>query len=152
MAWAQFMLLGHIAIAAWSLYNGLWLIPTMVSLGPFYMGWAFLACNSVQHIGMHHGNAMDGTVRTNMQHCDPQPRACRRVCVHACYNYASIDIWQEVPDFRLSTRTFHIVDPASSRLNPLTWPKRLVQFWYWSMNYHIEHHMYAAVVRRGDQQ
>jgi hypothetical protein len=63
MAWAQFMLLGHAAIAGWSLYNGLWLIPVMVSLGPFYMGWAFLACNSVQHIGMHHGNAADGTVR-----------------------------------------------------------------------------------------
>lgn len=27
----------------------------MISLGPFYMGWAFLACNSVQHLGLHHG-------------------------------------------------------------------------------------------------
>jgi hypothetical protein len=54
---------------------------------------------------------------------------------------------QEVPDFRLSTRTFHIVDPASSLLSPISLPKRLVQFWYWHMNFHIEHHMYAAVVR-----
>ena len=64
MAWAQFMLVGHAAIAVWSVQRGLWLIPVMVSLGPFYMGWAFLACNSVQHIGMHHGDASDGTVST----------------------------------------------------------------------------------------
>lgn len=36
-----------------------------------------------------------------------------------------------VPDFRLCTRTF-LVNP-------------LVSFLYWHMNYHIEHHMYAAV-------
>jgi fatty acid desaturase len=37
----------------------------------------------------------------------------------------------DVPDFRLCCRTF--------TLNPV------VQFLYWHMNYHIEHHMYAAV-------
>ncbi len=36
-----------------------------------------------------------------------------------------------VPDWRLCTRSF-LVNP-------------LVQFLYWHMNYHIEHHMYAAV-------
>ena len=51
----------------------------------------------------------------------------------------------EVPDFRLSTRTFYINDPKRSALNPLSWPFRLVRFWYWHMNFHIEHHMYAAV-------
>ena len=47
---------GHAAIAAVAISRGLWLVPVMISLGPFYMGWAFLACNSVQHIGMHHGD------------------------------------------------------------------------------------------------
>lgn len=36
-----------------------------------------------------------------------------------------------VPDFRRSCRTILI--------NPFA------RFWYWNMNYHIEHHMYAAV-------
>jgi len=36
-----------------------------------------------------------------------------------------------VPDFRLCCRTF--------TLNPV------VRFLYWQMNYHTEHHMYAAV-------
>ena len=36
-----------------------------------------------------------------------------------------------VPDFRLSCRTMHV--------NPF------LRFLYWNMNYHIEHHMYAAV-------
>ena len=47
---------GHAVIAAVAISRGLWLVPVMISLGPFYMGWAFLACNSVQHIGMHHGD------------------------------------------------------------------------------------------------
>ncbi len=36
-----------------------------------------------------------------------------------------------VPDFRLCTRTFTV--------NPV------VEFLYWHMNYHLDHHMYAAV-------
>ena len=36
-----------------------------------------------------------------------------------------------VADFRLCTRTFHV--------NPF------VEFLYWHMNYHLDHHMYAAV-------
>jgi hypothetical protein len=46
---------------------------------------------------------------------------------------------------RLTTRTFYIADPRRSLLNPLSWPFRLVGFWYWHMNFHIEHHMYAMV-------
>merc|ERR1712137_852766 len=108
--WATFMLVGHAAIAAYSVAVGRWLVPVMISLGPFYMGWAFLACNSVQHIGLHHGRDS-----------------------------------KYVPDFRLSTRTFYIVDPKQPIWNPLSWPFRLVQFWYWNMNFHIEHHMYTMV-------
>jgi fatty acid desaturase len=42
-----------------------------------------------------------------------------------------IGLRDDVPDFRLCCRTIY--------LNPV------LQFLYWHMNYHIEHHMYAAV-------
>ncbi len=48
-----------------------------------------------------------------------------------CNNTQHIGLQDDVPDFRFSCRTFTV--------NPL------VQFLYWHMNFHIEHHMYAAV-------
>lgn len=48
-----------------------------------------------------------------------------------CNNTQHIGLQDNVPDFRLCCRTF--------TLNPF------VQFLYWHMNYHTEHHMYAAV-------
>jgi fatty acid desaturase len=48
-----------------------------------------------------------------------------------CNKTQHIGLQDNVPDFRLCCRT--------STLNPI------VQFLYWHMNYHIEHHMYAAV-------
>jgi fatty acid desaturase len=48
-----------------------------------------------------------------------------------CNNTQHVGLQDDVPDFRLCCRTF--------TLNPV------VQFFYWHMNYHIEHHMYAAV-------
>lgn len=48
-----------------------------------------------------------------------------------CNNTQHIGMQDEVNDFRLCCRSF--------TLNPLA------QFLYWHMNYHIEHHMYAAV-------
>lgn len=48
-----------------------------------------------------------------------------------CNESQHIGLQDAVPDFRLSCRTF--------TLNPF------VRFMYWHMNYHIEHHMYAAV-------
>jgi fatty acid desaturase len=48
-----------------------------------------------------------------------------------CNNTQHIGLQDDVPDFRLCCRTFTV--------NPLA------QFLYWHMNYHIEHHMYAAV-------
>lgn len=48
-----------------------------------------------------------------------------------CNSTQHIGLQDNVPDFRLCCRTFTI--------NPI------VQFLYWHMNYHIEHHMYAAV-------
>jgi fatty acid desaturase len=48
-----------------------------------------------------------------------------------CNNTQHIGLQDDVPDFRLCSRTF--------TLNPVA------QFLYWHMNFHIEHHMYAAV-------
>jgi len=48
-----------------------------------------------------------------------------------CNNAQHIGLQDNVPDFRLCCRTITI--------NPV------VQFLYWHMNYHTEHHMYASV-------
>jgi fatty acid desaturase len=48
-----------------------------------------------------------------------------------CNNTQHIGLTDEVTDFRLNSRTI-ILSPV-------------VRFLYWHMNYHIEHHMYAAV-------
>ena len=48
-----------------------------------------------------------------------------------CNNTQHVGLQDEVADFRLCTRTIY--------LNPI------VQFLYWHMNYHIEHHTYAGV-------
>ena len=89
--WARVLLIGHLLLTVVSLALGLWLIPVLTTLAPFYGGWLLFLCNNTQHVGLQ----------------------------------------DNVPDFRLCTRTFI--------LNPF------VQFLYWHMNFHIEHHMYAAV-------
>ena len=48
-----------------------------------------------------------------------------------CNNTQHTGVQDKVPDFRLCCRTIY--------LNPV------VRFLYWQMNYHTEHHMYAAV-------
>ncbi|MDA0710173.1 MAG: fatty acid desaturase [bacterium] len=48
-----------------------------------------------------------------------------------CNNAQHVGMTDKMPDFRLCTRTI--------LLNPV------VRFLYWHMNYHIEHHMFAAV-------
>jgi len=48
-----------------------------------------------------------------------------------CNNTQHVGLKDNVPDFRLCCRTF-LVNPV-------------IGFLYWHMNYHIEHHMYAAV-------
>lgn len=48
-----------------------------------------------------------------------------------CNNTQHVGLQDFVPDFRLCCRTF--------TLNPV------IRFLYWQMNYHTEHHMYAAV-------
>lgn len=89
--WARILLAGHLLITIVSLAFGLWLIPVLITLAPFYGGWLLFLCNNTQHVGLQ----------------------------------------DNVPDFRLCTRTII--------LNPV------VQFLYWHMNFHTEHHMYAAV-------
>jgi fatty acid desaturase len=89
--WARILLLGHALIVVMSLALGLWMIPIIVTLAPFYgAGFQYLF-NEAQHIGLS----------------------------------------DNVSDYRLNTRTI--------LLNPF------LRFLYWHMNYHIEHHMYAAV-------
>ncbi|MEZ4676627.1 MAG: fatty acid desaturase [Caldilineaceae bacterium] len=89
--WARTLLVGHAVLIIVSLYFGLWLLPVLITLAPFYGGWLLFLCNNTQHVGLQ----------------------------------------DNVPDYRLCTRTII--------LNPL------FQFLYWHMNFHIEHHMYAAV-------
>jgi fatty acid desaturase len=48
-----------------------------------------------------------------------------------CNSTQHIGLQDNVPDFRLCCRTFTVNPP--------------VEFLYWHMNYHTEHHMYAAV-------
>ena len=89
--WARLLLAGHGLIVIASLASGLWMIPIVVTLAPFYgAGFQYLL-NEAQHIGLS----------------------------------------DNVSDYRLNTRTI--------LLNPF------LRFLYWHMNYHIEHHMYAAV-------
>merc|ERR1711900_83926 len=96
------MLLGHSMIAYFAVMHGLYLVPVLVSFGPFYNGWLFWLCNTTQHTGMAHAGGGGGN-KTKV-----------------------------IDDFRLTTRTFYINNP-------------ILSCWYWHMNYHIEHHMFAAV-------
>jgi fatty acid desaturase len=59
------------------------------------------------------------------------PKFCGSWLFQLCNNTQHIGLQDNVSDFRLCCRTF--------TLNPL------VRFLYWQMNYHTEHHMYAAV-------
>ena len=89
--WARCLVGTHVLIAVVSIYFGLWIIPLIVSFGPFIGGWLFFLLNNSQHVGRH----------------------------------------DNVPDFRLCCRTIL--------------PNPVFRFLYWQMNYHTEHHMYAAV-------
>jgi fatty acid desaturase len=89
--WARVLLVGHGLIVGVSCYYGLWLLPVVISLAPFYGGVIQSLCNNAQHTGLA----------------------------------------DNVPDYRLCCRTIY--------LNPV------LQFLYWQMNFHTEHHMYAAV-------
>jgi fatty acid desaturase len=89
--WARILLVGHALIVVVSLALGLWMVPVIITLAPFYgAGFQYLF-NEAQHIGLS----------------------------------------DNVSDYRLNTRTILI--------NPF------LRFLYWNMNFHIEHHMYAAV-------
>ncbi|MCA0456198.1 MAG: fatty acid desaturase [Chloroflexi bacterium] len=89
--WARILLVGHGLIVLISLALGLWMLPVVLTLAPFYgAGFQYLL-NEAQHIGLS----------------------------------------DNVSDYRLNTRTI-LVNP-------------FLRFLYWNMNYHIEHHMFAAV-------
>jgi fatty acid desaturase len=89
--WAWLLLAYHAAVITVGIVFKLWLLPVLLTLGPFIASlWAYLV-----------GMPMHTGLRDN------------------------------VPDFRLCVRTI--------RLDPFS------RFIYWYMNYHTEHHMYAAV-------
>lgn len=48
----RFLLGGHAALAAVSLYSGHWQPIVLITLGSFYGGWLFFLCNTTQHIGL----------------------------------------------------------------------------------------------------
>ena len=50
--WSRFMIIGHLLIAAVSLYFGLWMIPVLITLAPFYGEWLFYLLNNTQHVGL----------------------------------------------------------------------------------------------------
>ena len=89
--WARVQLGLHALIVIVSLALGLWMIPVLITLAPFYGGGLQYLCNNTQHSGLQ----------------------------------------DEVDDYRLCCRT--ILLPG------------FLQFLYWHMNFHTEHHMYAAV-------
>jgi len=90
-AWAWLLLAYHAAVIAVGVALKLWLLPVLLTLGPYIANiWMYLV-----------GLPMHAGLRDN------------------------------VPDFRLCCRTITL-DPISG-------------FLYWHMNYHTEHHMYAAV-------
>jgi fatty acid desaturase len=89
--WARVQLSLHVLIVIVSLSFGLWMIPVLITLAPFYGGGLQYLCNNTQHSGLQ----------------------------------------DKVDDYRLCCRT--ILLPG------------FIQFLYWHMNFHTEHHMYAAV-------
>jgi fatty acid desaturase len=50
--WARILLVGHALLVAVSLALGLWLLPVLITLAPFYGGWLLYLCNNVQHVGL----------------------------------------------------------------------------------------------------
>jgi fatty acid desaturase len=48
MLWAWCLLIGHVSIAAACCSRGMYLVPLLVSLGPFINGWLFFLCNMTQ--------------------------------------------------------------------------------------------------------
>ena len=89
--WAWLLILLHAAVITVTVVFRLWLLPVLVTLGPFIASLYTYLVGMPMHTGLR----------------------------------------DNVPDFRLCVRTITL-DPFS-------------RFIYWYMNYHTEHHMYAAV-------
>ena len=89
--YARITLIVHIALAAYFIWSGWWILLFVVTFGSFFAPWLAILCALPQHLGLK-GND---------------------------------------PDWRLCARTI--------LLGPIA------RFFYWNMNYHIEHHMFASV-------
>ncbi|MEZ4661324.1 MAG: fatty acid desaturase [Caldilineaceae bacterium] len=44
--------IGHALLTVVSLALGLWLLPVLITLAPFYGGWLLYLCNNTQHVGL----------------------------------------------------------------------------------------------------
>lgn len=89
--WLQFVLFGHLTLAAIFIATGHWFLIPLVNFTGFYAGWGTMVVGLPQHIGLS----------------------------------------PNVPDHRLCCRTY--------TCGPIP------AFFYWNMQYHIEHHMFPAV-------
>lgn len=89
--WARAVLLFHVAVVAAGVATGLWVLPLILTLGPFIANVVSYSVGIAQHSGLRDRD----------------------------------------PDFRQVAR--------SMKLGPV------LTFLYWRMNWHCEHHMYAAV-------
>jgi fatty acid desaturase len=56
--WARILLVGHTLLTVAALAAGLWLLPVLITLAPFYGGWLLYLCNNTQHVGLQ-DNAPD---------------------------------------------------------------------------------------------
>ncbi len=91
VAWARFMMLGHLVLLGLFVWFQLWILIVLVNFGYFFATFLAKSCGVQQHAGLQ----------------------------------------SDVDDWRVSCH--------SVRFGPL------MSWLYWNMNWHIEHHMYAAV-------
>lgn len=159
--WARVMLVGHAAIAWAALERGLWLVPVLVSLGPFYNGWLFFLCNSTQHVGLQPDRAdfrlntrtfyrmYNGTKRKPAQNNthpafkrNPLPQPYAR---HSAQPARATLV---LGKYQLQQKAAH--RPQHHPLTLALYPAFiatcvLLLLPAQHMNWHTEHHMYAAV-------
>ncbi|HEV2292783.1 MAG TPA: fatty acid desaturase [Tepidisphaeraceae bacterium] len=116
--WARALLIGHGLIMTVSLALGWWMVPVLVTLGPFYGGWLFFLCNNTQHIGLK-DNVPDFRLYCRTIHLNPLVRL-----LYWQMNYhTEHHMYPTVPCYRLG-RLHRAVAPD---LPPC--PRGLLQTW-----------------------
>ena len=134
--WAAFMLAGHAAIAAASLARGCWLLPFLLSCGPFYNGWLFWLCNSTQHVGMQPGKA-DFRLNTRTFYLHP---VLGFFYWHMNY-HSALCVWRLGSPGALGSAGWHALtsSPHATPPSQIPYPHQIARARA------AEHHMYANV-------